>query len=347
VTRNRTPDVAARPNTFDSVRKALVRARPGDRIVLLDQQYEERLILDGDHDELPRDVTIESAKETLWQLPAGETENVPLIQLTQVAGLRFRGIAFDAQLQSDHLISVTGRCPGLQLENLSLRGFRRAALLLTGCAGDRDAPVTFQRLRTTAAIRQDADAALWFAGPTAPTAPPISQYLRVTDCRLEGPLKTAVRLDASAVSVDFSRNRFFRCTEGFRIGSAATPIRLQLTLTANTFCDVQTALDLAGLGTSPDSRLVARNNLFARTPTLVHAGKAFATAQLQSLFTDCASNVSDQESGRAEAGLVQVKRLTFDLPTDREADRRFLRYPRTSELATAGANGEPVGVPPE
>src|SRR5262249_26424322 len=42
VTRNRLGDAWGKPNTFASVREALARARPGDRVVLLDEFYEER-----------------------------------------------------------------------------------------------------------------------------------------------------------------------------------------------------------------------------------------------------------------------------------------------------------------
>src|SRR5262249_15641916 len=129
-------------------------AKANDRIVLLDQFYEERLVADGSDMSLPANITVESnapgGKEAIWHLPANISDNAPLLTLANVQGLRIRGLVFDGEGRIDRLITLRGRCPGLTLENLRLQGFKRAAIGLVGCGGDADRPVVLQQLRTRA-----------------------------------------------------------------------------------------------------------------------------------------------------------------------------------------------------
>src|SRR5262249_5036544 len=144
---NRAP---AGGKVFASVQQALAQAQPGDVILVLDDTLQEQLVLDDG--KLGKGVTVQaglsSDKEVRWLPPADLAPPTPLIRLANLEGFCLKGFTLDGEKPGlDTLITVSGHCPGLQLDNLQLRGFQQRALALVDCQGDKDAPVTLSRLR--------------------------------------------------------------------------------------------------------------------------------------------------------------------------------------------------------
>jgi len=347
VTRNRLIDAANQPRTFDSVRKALAQAQPGDRILLLDRVYEDSLELQGS--QVARNVTIESGapsgEETVWLMPGTLTGNVPLLTLSNVQGLCIKGIIFDAQGQSDELIRISGRCAGLKLENVQLRGFKRSGLRLTDCTAAREDPVLFSRLRIVSTAREGTEAAVLLVAQPGPE-PLGNQHLVFQDCRFEGPYQSAV-LAAGPVTTEFKRNRFLQSKIGFSFAKTEPQSRLRLTLLSNTFCRLDTCVFLERMPLPGDSRVEMRNNLFARVTAVVRGNDAAGMEEaVKQLFASSGKNVRDRASDQEGLRVVAATAMDFELPIDPSLDHQFLRYPKTSDLALAGADGQPVGVPP-
>jgi serine/threonine protein kinase len=255
---------SGQPGAFASVREALAHARPGDRVQIAEETWEESLELAGD---LGREVVVEGAapgdKPVVWRAPRSHRDESPLVSASCVGGLMLRKLTLDGQDRVQELVALAGPCPGLTLEDVQLVGFRRAAVRFSDCAGGEGRPVTLQRLRVVPA--RAAAAALRFEA--APEGG--NRAVRVADCRLEGPYQAAVTFAGPAAEVEMVRNRVYNAADGVVYRKAAPPAPLGLALTSNTFCEIEKAA--VRFETTPpleDSRVIFTNNLFARTGTV-------------------------------------------------------------------------------
>src|SRR5262249_36563727 len=94
------------------------------------------------------------------------------------------------------------------------------------------------------------------------------------------------------------------------------------------------------------SRVVVRNNLFARTKKVAQVGEPNARVVAAKAVWDWAGNVRDQASGASTPGFLTAQARQFNLPAEPAYDARFLRYPAGSAWPVAGAEKTPVGWPP-
>jgi hypothetical protein len=176
------------PGTVPSLEIALKKARSGGRVVIQDPTVEEDVHLDNF---FPKGVTIEgeAGKTVVWTGPKAGEDAVALCGLAGVEDLHLRHLTFDGGGHRDKLLLITGKCPGLTLEDLELRGFKRCAVLVMNCAGTVEHPVTFKGLHTS--TDHEAEAALLFdINPHMLIKP--NQYFHIQDCRFEGPYKNVV-----------------------------------------------------------------------------------------------------------------------------------------------------------
>jgi serine/threonine protein kinase len=199
---------ASRPGAFDSVRRAMYVARPGDHIVLLDDTEEPQPFtwagIDGG-----KDVTIEGVHEKIiWRLQKQPDEE-RFVMLTGVSGLHLRRLTLDGKGRAKDLIVLTGHCPGLTLEDLVLQGFTGSAVKVMNCAGAADRPVTLAGLQFL--TTRETDAALVFDLNERFRDPSVNQYIVVRDCRFDGPAKNPVQASADGVwdkdNVEFRKTR--------------------------------------------------------------------------------------------------------------------------------------------
>jgi serine/threonine protein kinase len=174
--------------TFKTLRDALRRAGPGDHIVVSDEVIEEPVdVLNA------KGVTIEAepGMKVLWQLSKTPGKAKQLLTLSGTEGLHLTGFVFDGDERVDQILLLTGECAGLTLENLELRGFNEAALLVMNCTGKKDQPVSL--LDIHAVTKKSVDAALAFRIHPRIISPRINQYFVVRNCRFEGPFRQAIR----------------------------------------------------------------------------------------------------------------------------------------------------------
>ncbi len=262
--------VDSRGSSLRTVREALAKAKPGDRIVVQSETHEEKLhLLDG---KLPTRVTIEgraaSGKLVSWRPPAEHPPTEPLFHLVNAEGLRLKGFHFDGQNRTNDLVVLTGRCPGLCFEDVHLEGFSRSAIRLMNCAGEDAKPVSLLRVRAST-LNEPETALLFEADPNA--VPQINQFIEVRECRLEGPYAAAVTLAGPVANVEFHRNRFYKVVDGFRYKRAEPLHRLHLTLISNTFHDAEKAIHFETMPpVDSANQMVVKNNLFSKTATLAH-----------------------------------------------------------------------------
>src|SRR5581483_8298232 len=139
---------------FKTVTEALRQAVPNDHIVVDDDIWEEQLVLT----KMNRGVTIEAAagKSVEWRCPDGAGEKKYLLFASDAAGVRLKGFTLNGRNLVDEILLVSGHCPGLTLENLSLRGFKRYAVLCANCAGSPSEPIMVRDVRAHAEDEREA-----------------------------------------------------------------------------------------------------------------------------------------------------------------------------------------------
>jgi hypothetical protein len=185
-TGERPPLIVSRAKGFPSVNSALKNARPGDRILIAEEEVKEFLTLrDG---KLGWDVTIEpeEGRKVTWYLPDNAKAEDHFVWLTSVQRLRLRKINFDGRFKADEIVLMSGKCPGLTLDECTFQQFKKSAILVNNCEGDSAQPVTLRGLEILSSTNQQAEAALVFDVNPA-VFPKINQYIVLRDCRFIGP----------------------------------------------------------------------------------------------------------------------------------------------------------------
>ncbi len=300
------------PNSFRTVRDALYQARAGDQILVLDDRIEEPLILVDGHK--GKDITIRAGNHSglvVWKCPPNPPEG-RFVALSNVQGFRLQGFVLDGQDHVDNLVVLSGPCPGLFIEDVSLRGFRQNGIVTWNCQGrGENAPVTLSNVRAIS-THSEVDAGLVFNADSRTNAP-VNQHFVIQECRFEGPFrKAAVQLASPVLGIEFRHNRFYKTENGFVYVKATPRYPAQITLDSNTFCDVQKiALHFEGIPlSSTESRIIVRNNLFAHTAKLAQIGEPERIGEAGLIF-NLSSNVCDPTS---QEGNLPLRARRFRSP---------------------------------
>jgi serine/threonine protein kinase len=330
-----------RADALPTVLEALLRAKPGDHIAILDDRIEERLSLNG---QTTNNITIESGvpgRLVHWVCPRLRG-SLKFVSIADVEGLHLRGIDFDAAGRAE-VATISGRCPRLVMEDMELRGFTRAGAVMSNCTAEVGPGALVMR-RVRIRTEQPCDAAIMIAG-AAPGERALCQNILIENGRFDGPFRSAVKIASGATGVRITGSRFFGMADAFFFEGTNQRWQLQLTVDSNTFCEIgQSALHLQALPADDrTSQVLVKNNLFARTTLLAQLDEVDRLADSAALLT-AAYNVRDEQSQEGNLGL-QAKAMAVELPTDAD-DGAFLRYPPDSGLTRAGANRLPVGAGP-
>jgi serine/threonine protein kinase len=168
---------------FRTLTQALLKARTGDRI----------LVQADVTDALPpiglKDLTIEAApgKAVRWRFPEKPDPSVKkLLSLHDAEGFRLKGFTLDGCNRADFLVQVSGRCPGLVLEDLRLTNFVKCGIVVLNCEGTPERRLTFANLHILTS--QPAQTALFFdVKENLPGKRPTNAHLTVRECDFVGP----------------------------------------------------------------------------------------------------------------------------------------------------------------
>jgi hypothetical protein len=179
---------SGQPDTLPLVARALQKAKPGDRIVLA-EDVEETLHFDGIRTG-KRDITIEAERDGItWRLPKAGGDKQFFV-IGDASGLRLKGFTLDGQGIAEDLVVLSGRCPGLTLEGLTLKGFRESAVKIINCAGTADQPVRLSALRIQ--TQQPTEHGIVFHLNPSMKDIPINQHILVEDCSFDGPSRAPI-----------------------------------------------------------------------------------------------------------------------------------------------------------
>jgi serine/threonine protein kinase len=174
---------------YRTIAAALEAARPGDRIVVVDEVHEETLTLVGSR-LAKKDLVIEGGhpdgKRVSWRYPAtyrGREPAAALIDLTGVEGIRVKGFDLDGLGQVKSLVYAIGTCPGLTLEDLKLQNFARSGVFLGNATGDVGRPMVLNHVRVLEPGTAEAGLDL-FGSPKSSIG--LVRHLTVEDSEFEG-----------------------------------------------------------------------------------------------------------------------------------------------------------------
>ena len=330
-------------NRYRTVKDAVESAKPHDHIIILDDVWEETVVISKP----ASDLVIEPAegKHVTWRMPSGQRAKPKgVLEISNAEGLKLRGFTFEAQNEADSALRLSGRCPGATFEDLTLTEARVSALKFINCAGEEGRPIVVQRCRIASTGTAPTDVAVGFtAVPGAKVGSPRSQFIQVRDSKIEGPFNIAAfEFEGPADNVEVVQNRIWNVASGIHIRKPVTSDQtVHLTFTSNTFHTISGAtirFESAGAFPSGKNRLDLAQNYFYDAGTLVSADDKVAPGILAAK--------DNARGGKTSEGnpSLHAKQVEVPLPSN-PADDHFLRYNRNSPLATA-ANGSPIGAPP-
>src|SRR5262249_37441515 len=122
--------------------------KPGYHIVVSDGPIEEDATILASNLGLPKDVTleVEPGATVEWRLKRNIAQVPTLLTISHVDGLTLRGFTFDGGDRVKDLLTVTGICPGLTIEDIKLKNFMHAGISIANCQGNSERPVRIQKV---------------------------------------------------------------------------------------------------------------------------------------------------------------------------------------------------------
>ena len=333
------------PTGFATVAEAVNQAKPGDRIVVTAAKVEEAAVFNA----RAKGLTIEGwpeSRQVLWTVPAGHDAGRPLVQVSNVDGLRIKNFQFDGKLSADAILGMTGTCTGVNFDNLKFSNFRSAGVDLTAAVGTSDRPIRFDTCRWLGNTAQAT--AIRISKPA--TGDGTTRGLTVVNCRFEGSelgrFGAGVKIGAPIDEMEFRGNRFFKMTKGIHYanrGSSATV--LNATVIGNCFFEMGTAF-LFDSVPPQGSNLNLYDNLFMKTEVMANTigidGRPNCTP---GEWVCHANDVKRKDDGKIAGGQIppgkRYYRKAFEMPD-------IPSVPIVMDISAASSfkvwlNGDPIG----
>jgi hypothetical protein len=325
---------------FRTIKDAVRQARPGDRIQIKTPMILESLLLDGRSQSLT-DVTIESGRgeglSVVWAPQPNTSSTAHLLELNSCAGLTVRNIVFDGQGKIENAVRVTGHSPGLKLDQLLFRGNNKTGVRLSDASGESGRPVIVSGCRFQAIGNTEGAIRVTATDPVSG-----SSEIDLVGNQVDGPFAAAILGEGPTGRLRVEQNRIFRVTDGIRWRSLTGDQSVRLQIRGNTVAEVKSAAVRFDPMASPDkSQVTLTDNLIVKSGVVL----SIPESEKAKIVT-AVGNVRDAvtKDGDLPQPAKQESRVDFN-STD-PATRDFLRYSRSNRLATASAEGGPVGAPP-
>jgi hypothetical protein len=332
------------PDTYDSIRRALFDARPGDCIAVKDDEVEEDLgntLVMGHYGD---GVIVEGQNESHsvhWVCPADAGGKFLAFQ--KIKNFQLKGFVIDAGGKRADAVSITGSCPGLSFEDVTFQGFTNSGVACWGADGEADnsSRITFKNCRFL--TEKPVKSALRFEGNGSEV---VNKGIRLFDSRLEGPFEAAIRFGAPAIDIELGHNRFFRCGAGILYEQSSPRHRAQWEIKNNCFAEIPKsalifqAAPLAG----ESSNIRITNNLFYHCGSTGQLNEREVVEESRLVFRG-GGNARDPSTKDGNLPMGQVKSVDLKLDANPNSSH-FLRYPKGAAMEHMGLDGAPVGVPP-
>jgi serine/threonine protein kinase len=282
--------------------------------------------------------------------PKSLSPSEPLLLIDNGATVKVKGLTLDGQKKHDVLVVVRGNCTSMLLEDIKLRGFKKVGLQLDGClAGTKkgqEAILRGLRIDTQAEKEQAVQAAVSLARD--------NRFVLFQNCRFEGPCEATVRFEGNSQVHDctFQGNLFYR---GLKYGmaypnnvsSGTTLDRLQVV--NNTFCHYQAGFAIQQQIDTLGSSIELNNNLFYQITQGSCVADGLVSPESLAEVVKGEGNVRETKSPEGNWKSIpkfKLQALTFELTMKSKDAPDFLRFPKSSDLATASDKKSYVGAFP-
>jgi hypothetical protein len=324
--------------TFPSLAHALRDAKPGETILLMEGKLTEPpLRIDN-----KKDIMIESG------LPGGAAATfVPsgpghaAIDLVNVENFVIRNVIIDAAKKADVAVLVSGTCPGVTLDRVTVRGFKKRGFHLSNVAGEAGRPITLDQFGVEGAANADAGVAVSAAFPLE------TRKVEIQNGRVLGPVKAGVCFEGALADVSVTGNRIYKTEAAFRFPGVPADKLLKATIGNNTVYDVKVGLDFLPAELKGGLQVLVVRNYFGKTTALTTPAPAPPTPPPPPVDgVTSADNGHDKLSPPGntpiEAYLIGDPELRHFSPAD---DATFLRFPASGPQPLAGPGKVRVGAP--
>jgi serine/threonine protein kinase len=220
-----------------TLRAALSRVGPGDTIVIAEAKLTEPgLKLDKTKH---KDLTIESASPDKPVVIENKDNSGIMLDITGIEGLHLKNLEFEGKDLAAIGVQISGVCPGLVLENVTLRNMKAAGLQLLNARGDANRPMILDRIRV-------ANLANNTTGITLNAAATVdNRWIVLRNSRFEGRNTTegtGIRVEGVATDFEVSGNRFFNLATAVALGRPPKDKTVRAKLTSNTIFQSGTGL---------------------------------------------------------------------------------------------------------
>ncbi|MBM3982906.1 MAG: hypothetical protein FJ304_22070 [Planctomycetes bacterium] len=322
-------------NTYKSLREALLRAKPGDTIVITDAKITEPVLrLDRNKH---KDITIESAtpdgKPAVIEFfaPKGAKGGI-MFDVPSVDGVKVRNVEFDGVGVADVGVQISGIAAGVTFEGVTVRRVAKNGFNLWNLTGAADRPVVLDRVRVVLGPSGEAGVLSW----AQVQAGVDNRYIAIKNSRFEGPGRSGVRFDGPTMDAEITNNRFYNLTAAI---SFVNPRPSRGAITNNTVFQAQIGLqfEVPAKDATPYSFKVAQN-YFANTGALIQA-----PGPVTALTSELNLHNAASQPGSPPLSSAKLDAPTLPAPKPDEDDATFLRFPATG-FPTAGPNKARVGA---
>lgn len=369
VTRNPQPSAPSRGDVFPSLSAALAKAKAGQTIVVLEPEIHEQVSIDGRLNGLRIESGLPGGQAVVWRARTDGAPDVPLLRLEGAGAFSLRGFTMNGGHRIHTLIRASGACSGMRLSDLTLTDAVMQSCVLADCVAPTEQPLTIEQIRFTT-LHDYSDASQFKASAIRPAAVWCTNaaqgnlpHFVIRLCRFEGMFRSAVAFEGPA-QAEIRLNRFYtlrtdeRPPEARIIDAVNSKVPAQgairLALVSNTMSRFTNLLKLDKLPpAASESRFVLRNNLVMGAPgdAWVFVPGSPSDAAAKPFFVGSEGNVTRPHTVTKGLGndVIPRKYVDFKFIDVALKGDQFLRYKRTGDTApllTAGAGGEPVGVPP-
>lgn len=328
------------PLSFTKFSEAADAAKPGDTIVLQDDEWEEAGALTR-----AKGLTIKAAegKKVVWRLPAKSSASA-VLTIANCEGLRIQEITFHAGNSAEFALRVSGRCPGMTIENVEFTNAVTAGLVFHEAHAEDGKPIMVKQCRVQGGGDKPLRSGVLFTNSPAPKGslglPNL--FVTVRDSVVLGPTNVAgFEFEGSCKNVEIRNCRVFETNEGVFFKRPRADVFWQVTIANNTFANLKGAGVRCEDGSpmrKPDNRIVVDQNLFGPMPMAARVDGDMKDAKF------LAANGNFRKAGVAPGSeqLFKTAEVPVDLPSN-PADAKFLYYTKDHALNKAH-QGKPVGA---
>lgn len=186
-------DVSKDPANKKAVRtiqQAIKAAEIDSVITLLDDAYEENVVIEPNRGRTAITIKAAAGKEIVWK-PAKSDPDTPILRIYKGANLNFIGAGItldgtiDAKQRVNDLLTITGDCSGLLITDLQFRKYERSAVFITNGTGTANRPVLLKRLTVFAADSPKARGAIYFDANPA-VMPNVNDFVQIDEAKFHG-----------------------------------------------------------------------------------------------------------------------------------------------------------------